>query len=401
MSTPPNPDTTSSAAADPSSNIIVSAIFEIVENVALSEENTAEVAEILTLPRAEAAVHIAGLARQALEESLDSSGSDASTTTSTDSATSMSTSATTEGSDSTITPSGHNSRVAPDTNLSTHLHGQGAPASPQTPPRVTRNPFQLPWPDTSAQRQHIIIDEAQSANMTRSRRLNTNVQFEHIGPGVRRHASVDREGNVSFLRGQDNIPVICINVQDNIWRWVPFHELSAPDFIKYRDQISSYIGRVQSRARSNYSHARSQQRNPVYLPAPDERVFLLTLFNNHLEDHEKRRYIVEFSHTIIGRSHCSGCLKLTLKDKVKCIHYDCPGMCKECSDKIEDSCPICEKAQIITCPICKDEKKKGEIGFAPSGCGHAVCWACMGKAYQVNARGLRKCPQCREPWHVI
>jgi len=216
-----------------------------------------------------------------------------------------------------------------------------------------------------------------------------------------RQASVDAEGNVSFLRGQDNIPVICINIGNHNWRWVPFHELPAADFIKYRAQISSYISRVQARARSNYSRARHRANTTLYLPAPDERTFLLTLFNNHLEDHEKRRYIVEFSHTIIGKSYCTGCLNITFKDKIKCIHYDCPGMCKECVDKIEDSCPICEKAQIITCPICKDEKKKAELGFAPSGCGHAVCWECMGKAYQVNARGLRKCPQCREPWHVI
>ena len=45
------------------------------------------------------------------------------------------------------------------------------------------------------------------------------------------------------------------------------------------------------------------------------------------------------------------------------------------------------------------DKKAHEIAFAPSGCGHAVCWVCMGKAYQVSAQGLRKCPQCRKPWH--
>ena len=147
--------------------------------------------------------------------------------------------------------------------------------------------------------------------------------------------------------------------------------------------------------------ARAQQRadNIVHIPSPDESQFLLTLFNNHLEDHEKRRYIMEFSHTIIGESHCPGCLKLTLEDKQKCIHFDCPGMCKECAEQIGEECPICNQTQTITCPICKDDKKAHEIAFAPSGCGHAVCWVCMGKAYQVSAQGLRKCPQCRKPWH--
>ena len=309
-------------------------------------------------------------------------GSDASTA-STDSATSMSTSATTETSDATISPlhGPHPARVTP----------AAAAQSPSTPPRLHGNPFDLPRLRPPGAPLRVRIPSV--------RRLRTERDYV-TQLTSRRRASSEREGNVSFLSRRNNIPVICINVE-NSWRWVPFHELPAPDFIKYRDQISSYLGRLQSRARSNDVYTRNQhhQKITIHLPSPDERAFLKMLFNNHLEDHEKRRYIIEFSHTIIGDSHCSGCLKLTLKDKVKCIHYDCPGMCEECAAQIGDSCPICEKAQLITCPICKDEKEKGEIGFAPSGCGHAVCWACMGKAYQVNARGLRKCPQCREPWH--
>jgi len=298
----------------------------------------------------------------------DAAGSDTSASTpTTDSGSSMDTS------DSTITEAGQNARVEP------------LPVEPpRTPPR--RNPFDLPRLRPPGAPPRIRIPRAAAAGGERHARG--------------RAASATREGQVSFLRGQNDIPVICIHVA-NSWRWVPLTELSAEDFIKYREPISSYVGRVQSRARSNNVYARNQhnQLNTIHLPAPDERAFLKMLFNNHLEDHEKRRYIIEFSHTIIGESHCAGCLKLTLKDKVKCMHYDCPGMCEECETQIGDSCPICEKAQIITCPICKDEKKKGEIGFAPSGCGHAVCWACMGKAYQINASGLRTCPQCRKPWH--
>ena len=304
-------------------------------------------------------------------------GSDASTA-STDSATSMSIS--TESSDATISPlhGPHPSRVTP----------AAAAQPPSTPPRLHGNPFDLPRLRAPGAPPRVQIPAVRRwrPQMDAITRLTST-----------RRASSGREGNVSFLSRQNNIPVICINVE-NSWRWVPFHELPAPAFIKYRDQISAYMGRLQSRARSNYAAA-GATRHTIHLPAPDERAFLKMLFNNHLEDHERRRYIVEFSHTIIGESHCAGCLKLTLNDKVKCMHYDCPGMCEECATQIGDSCPICEKAQIVTCPICKDEKKKGEIGFAPSGCGHAVCWACMGKAYQVNAQGLRKCPQCREPWH--
>lgn len=311
------------------------------------------------------------------QETPDAAGSDTSaSTTTTDSASSMDTS-----SDSTITESGQNARVEP------------LPVEPPSAP-ARRDPFNLNYPSPPA------IPRLEFVHIARSP-SDPPPRDEAAPVAGRRRPTAAREGNVSFLRGQDNIPVICINIEENVWRWIPFHELAAPDFIKYRDQISSYISRVQSRARSNYVRARVQQRanTTLYLPAPDERAFLLTLFNNHLEDHEKRRYITEFSHTIIGESHCSGCLNVNYQDKVKCIHYDCPGMCEDCAKQIEDTCPICEKAQIITCPICKDEKKKGEIGFAPSGCGHAVCWACMGKAYQVNAQGLRKCPQCREPWH--
>ena len=353
---------------DPSSNIIISPPYLLAPTdvrfmgawVSPDDELGQALAQIAQLETQEAITED--------EASLPNHNaeSDTSASTTTDSGSSMDTS------DSTITEAGQNARVEP------------LPVEPpRTPPR--RNPFNLPRLQPPGAPARIRIPGAAGIGERHARG---------------RAASATREGQVSFLRGQNDIPVICIHVA-NSWRWVPLTELPAEDFIKYREPISSYVGRVQSRARSNNVYARNQhnQLNTIHLPAPDERAFLKMLFDNHLEDHEKRRYIIEFSHTIIGESHCAGCLKLTLKDKVKCMHYDCPGMCEECETQIGDSCPICEKAQIVTCPICKDEKKKGEIGFAPSGCGHAVCWACMGKAYQVNAQGLRKCPQCREPWH--
>ena len=110
---------------------------------------------------------------------------------------------------------------------------------------------------------------------------------------------------------------------------------------------------------------------------------------------DKKRYIIEFSHTTVGKKICIRCLHLTEKKK-KCLHCDCPGMCDNCYDEIEKTCPVCLKEQKIKCPICLDMKEKADL--APgSSCGHYICWCCLGKSYQCRKQ-IKKCPLCRQDW---
>ena len=174
------------------------------------------------------------------------------------------------------------------------------------------------------------------------------------------------------------------------------NELDADNFIKYRQTIVDGVKTLQEDARSVSEEGRRTR--IIYRPDRDERAFMKQLFNNHLTEEEKKRYIIEYSHTIIGKTTCARCFNVAYEKK-KCLHYDCPGMCDDCYDDIDEKCPLCKKEQTLTCPICKDLKKTDELCREKSckGCGHYVCWSCLGKSYGMG-KPITKCPLCRKSW---
>jgi len=230
-------------------------------------------------------------------------------------------------------------------------------------------------------------------------------------PRRRRHvrrASAENAGRILFLRHRNNQPCICVqetvdvdsdasgNLLEEDWKWVLLKDLHADDFIKYRDTIVAYVKTLQEDARSMVNEG--NRTKIIYRPSEDERTFLRQLFNNHLTDEEKKRYIIEYSHTIIGSGTCPRCFGITY-GKMKCLHYDCPGMCDDCYEDIGEKCPLCEKEQILDCPICKEPKKANELCREKSckECGHYVCWICLGKSYGMG-KPVTKCPLCRKSW---
>ena len=178
-------------------------------------------------------------------------------------------------------------------------------------------------------------------------------------------------------------------------RWVAVKDLTGRQFEIVRASLVDGIKKLQSRARSNWNT--SNQPVMIHLPSPDERRFLQQIFNNHLTDAEKRRYITEFKHTIIGSSTCSVCLHFNNNSSLLCLHPDCPGMCEECFEKMANTCPSCNKEQVLKCPICREDKKPPELAKSQGGCHHYVCYACMGKAYNIG-NPIKKCPLCRGSW---
>ena len=233
-------------------------------------------------------------------------------------------------------------------------------------------------------------------------------------PSVRR-ACAENVGMLSFFRrggGQpgrrrDFLPCICVkdvgdqnDLSGEVWRWIPFEELDAVNFIKYREKITQGIKELQSIRRSMPPPYPRQ--HIIYKAPPMERALLEHIFNYHLTKREKKRYIEEFSNTIIASQNCSGCLGVVLDEKKKCLHYNCPGMCDICYEEMGDKCPICKKTQVATCPICKEDKPTVDLCHHANNkhfarCGHPVCWHCMGKAY-VSGHPIVKCPLCRVPW---
>lgn len=206
-------------------------------------------------------------------------------------------------------------------------------------------------------------------------------------------------GKVSFWRMPvGDIPAyaprICIK-QEGEWRWVPFKELDSDNFLLYKNTISDYIKSIQSQVRGQETRV---DRIVINQPSDSELALMRQLFNNYLTRQEKRRFIMEYSHTILGKGTCYLCLNVA-KTKSKCLHFDCPGMCEVCYEKIDDHCPTCNKKQTINCPICKDVMEKDNIGKGEN-CHHYVCWTCLGKAYQ-GGTPITKCPLCRKAWHNI
>ena len=232
-----------------------------------------------------------------------------------------------------------------------------------------------------------------------------------------RRACRENDGNILFLRSRENRPCICIKVLGDplydasgsgqprqpsrriTWKWVDLNELEGSAFITYREKIAEHIRVLQEIKRGKRKTI--IEKEIIYAPPLMERAFLRQIFNNHLTTEDKQRYIVEFSNTIIGSQTCYTCLQLT-ENKRKCLHYECPGMCKSCYDKMDEKCPACEKEQKVICPICRDVKIAEELCHYENGkgfvhCGHPICWECLGKGYALG-KPLHKCPICRANW---
>ena len=187
-----------------------------------------------------------------------------------------------------------------------------------------------------------------------------------------RRASAENAGHLLFMRRSRNQPCICIQEESTgemdasgnsipcDWKWVLLKDLTATDFLLYRDKIAEGVQKVQGDARSLREEEYHDRTKIIYKPRPDERAFLRQLFNNHLTDEEKKRYIMEYSNTIVGASTCPRCFDITYTKK-KCLHYECHGMCDTCYDEIDESCPLCEKSQLLKCPICQETKKADEL----------------------------------------
>ena len=231
-----------------------------------------------------------------------------------------------------------------------------------------------------------------------------------------RRACEENAGKILFFRSRGNIPCICIKVRVDLlydasgssqphppnytWKWVAINELEGSEFITFREKIADYICDLQEIKRAKRKTI--IEKEIIYAPPLMERAFLRQIFNNHLTTEEKKRYIVEFSNTIIGSGTCYTCLQLT-EHKRKCLHYECPGMCKSCYDTMDDKCPACEKEQKVICPICRDVKIASDVCHHENGkgfvhCGHPVCWECLGKGYALG-KPLYKCPICRAIWN--
>jgi len=97
---------------------------------------------------------------------------------------------------------------------------------------------------------------------------------------------------------------------------------------------------------------------------------------------------------IISES-CPTCLDIIypLKERVKCISFECPGMCKSCRKEVILTCHVCKQKQEIKCPICLETRPVWASKILS--CNHGICWICYGGALE-KGHAIINCPQCRK-----
>ncbi len=187
---------------------------------------------------------------------------------------------------------------------------------------------------------------------------------------------------------EDKNGLLCISISlygNN--RWEPLAELSSSSWMKYRCKIRDGLEGVRKRTKRNKKAIQKAQ-------IADETKQLFDALYKTLSESDKREFLKQHKNTWLSKATCTACLK-RCDEKTKCLHSDCPGMCKKCAGKLEscENCPACNKKQEIICPICMDTKRASELVKSVSCC-HSVCWKCYGMAFK-SGHPILNCPMCR------
>ena len=199
------------------------------------------------------------------------------------------------------------------------------------------------------------------------------------------YANETNSGVITWLNSGFD-PCICIK-KCGRWRWEKFKDLSGANFRKYKQSITTQLNKLLSENRTSVKIK--------YQPHPDEYKLLKELFDK-LKDEEKKQLITKYKNTDIGKSICGTCLKYSLQNKTKCIHFDCPGQCLACFNKMGENfktCTACNKKQEMECPICTEVYNAKHLTHFS--CRHCVCWQCYCRSY-ISNKPLKKCPLCRK-----
>lgn len=190
------------------------------------------------------------------------------------------------------------------------------------------------------------------------------------------------------LLREDKSGTLCISISlygNN--RWEPLSELSAGSWMKYRCKIREGLEGLRKKMKRNKKAAQKAQ-------IAEETKRLFDDLYKKMNESEKREFLTKHKDTWLSKATCTACLH-RCDDKIKCLHSDCPGMCKKCAEKLEtcENCPACNKKQEICCPICMEDKKASEL-VKSVGCCHSVCWKCYGMAFR-SGHPILNCPMCR------
>jgi hypothetical protein len=193
--------------------------------------------------------------------------------------------------------------------------------------------------------------------------------------------SGNNEGEMRLYINDINEPALRICIKRyNEYEWCAMDDISAANWMKYRDDI----GRVY--AQSSFS-TKSNTHSPI-----DNNMIISIL--SILTTSQRKDWFKK--HPEYTKNVCTGCGKFCNEMK-KCVHLDCTGMCKVCFDKTNELefevCGCCEQKQELQCPICQDTHPVNNM-IKSETCCHHVCYKCFGMSIKTS-RPLANCPMCR------
>ena len=202
-------------------------------------------------------------------------------------------------------------------------------------------------------------------------------------------SSSEHEGKIATSKDG----LICMNVQKyGVYYWEPLSSLSGGIWKKYRTNVGSKI--IEFKNSDNAKWTGIIKKMNAQIKECKETSHALY---EHLTPELKREFIKKNKNSWLAKETCSVCLeKTTNKNKNKCVHNDCCGMCDNCFKSHTDEegkCIACKKNQTIQCPICFDEFTKEKMCKSET-CTHYVCWECYGRSFH-HERPITNCPACR------
>ena len=211
--------------------------------------------------------------------------------------------------------------------------------------------------------------------------MATTVSMTHIH--CRWDTTNSEEGSIKLLvegdsRRSEQGPAICVKRWGNL-EWIPFDELSAGLWMRYRDTIST-------------ADIYKPPIEPVEKKESDNALIASLLETLSVE--QRKQWVTKNPKYKDKICMECGCFNPTKK---KCIHHDCTGMCANCFDKKNKTgftkCACCGQKQEMTCPCCQEDFTTANM-VKSEHCDHRVCWACFGRSVKTS-RPLSHCPMCR------
>jgi len=228
-------------------------------------------------------------------------------------------------------------------------------------------------------------------------------------------AKQSKKGQVKIeenVVGMVGCPFVCVQSHGK-WRWKQLSLVSGSVWKGIRGEITESINKTYLTTKKKYKGwenqlIESQENNSK------KQHQIKFLFNN-LNDFTKKEYFKQFHNEEIIKQYCKVCNEIGTIIRNECLFgKECTGMCNKCfvswkegcpivknrfvfgNQMNKDTCPSCNKSQLLECPICYEQKNENQMTKSDN-CSHSICCGCFSKSFKSVP--IVECPMCRAQFH--